>query len=422
MLTILTNPASKNNLTQLVGRILRQPFARKTKIKELDESYVFCFRQKAKLLVDSVREGFGREGLGDLAGQVVLDAPEDGEQGEELIELRDKFKKFAGKIYLPKFVIQQGTQWREVSYETDIVSRIDWTQADFSTEKNLQLVNAPAQDAEIILTLGEAKGVGLVKEQKREYRTAASGIDPVFATRQILEMIPNPWIAHDIVKEVITTLTRKNGLNQVAENFVFIVQELVKRAEAERNRLAQTVFTNLVETKRLRFLMLKDDVGYHLPDKIKMRKGAKKLNREDGAQLQMSLFEQVAEDGLNSEEQSVAWYFEKQAQLLWWYRNLSRQDYRLQGWRKNGIYPDFIVSHINANDKTDFDKVFVVESKGIHLKNDDTDYKKQVFKLCNKLAEEKSWTELGLEFPERKIVFELVFGDEWQRKLNSVLA
>jgi type III restriction enzyme len=50
----------------------------------------------------------------------------------------------------------------------------------------------------------------------------------------------------------------------------------------------------------------------------------------------------------------------------------------------------------------------------------DTDYKKSVFKLCNKLAEEKSWTELGLEFPERKIVFELIFGDEWQKKLNGL--
>lgn len=139
VLTILTNPASKNNLTQLIGRILRQPGARKTKIKELDESYVFCFRQKAKLLVDTVREGFGREGLGDLAGQVVMDSSDDEPQGDELIGLRDKFKKFAGKIYLPKFVIQQGTKWREVSYETDIVSRIDWTQADFSAERNLQL-------------------------------------------------------------------------------------------------------------------------------------------------------------------------------------------------------------------------------------------------------------------------------------------
>ncbi len=165
----------------------------------------------------------------------------------------------------------------------------------------------------------------------------------------------------------------------MAKNFVFIIQELVKRADAERNRLAQDVFNGLVSEKKLRFLLLKDDAGYRLPSKISMRQGTRKLVREDNSPLQMSLFAQVAEDGLNSEEQSVAWYFEKQAQLLWWYRNLSRQDYRLQGWRKNGIYPDFIVSRTSATDKTDFDKVFVVESKGIHLKNDDTDYKKQVF-------------------------------------------
>ncbi|MEO7299268.1 MAG: DEAD/DEAH box helicase family protein [Verrucomicrobiota bacterium] len=420
VLTILTNPASKNNLTQLIGRILRQPFARKTKIKELDESYVFCYRQKAKLLVDAVRAGFGREGLGDLAGQVVMDSSDEEDQGEEMFELRDKFKKFAGKIYLPKFVIQQGKQWREVSYETDIVSRIDWAKADFSAERNLQLADADSQDAEIVVTLGDK--AELLKEQKRNYRTANdSGVDPVFATRQLLEIIPNPWIAHDVVKDVIATLTRKNGLDMVAKNFVFIVQELVKRADAERNRLAQEVFSGLISDKKLRFLLLKDDVGYRLPSKISMRKGTRKLVREDNSPLQMSLFEQVAEDGLNSEEQSVAWYFEKQAQLLWWYRNLSRQDYRLQGWRKNGIYPDFIVSRTSATDKTDFDKVFVVESKGIHLKNDDTDYKKQVFKLCNKLAEEKSWTELGMEFPERKMVFELVYGDEWQKVFNGLL-
>jgi len=29
--------------------------------------------------------------------------------------------------------------------------------------------------------------------------------------------------------------------------------------------------------------------------------------------------------------------------------------------------------------------------------------------------------ELGLEFPEHKIVFELVYGDEWQKVLNVVL-
>jgi type III restriction enzyme len=414
-------PASKNNLTQLIGRILRQPSGRKTKVKDLDESYVFCFRQSAKSLVESVRVGFGQEGLGDLAGQVVMDSPDDEPQGEETIELRDRFKKFAGKIYLPTFVIRQGSKWREVNYETDIVSRIDWAQADFSPERNLQLAQADSMDAEIVVTLGDTKAE-LVKEQGRKYLTSAeAGVDVVFATRQLLEVIPNPWIAHDITKDIIAMLTRKNGLEMVANNFVFIVQELVKRATAERDRLAEEVFARLVYEKQLRFLLLKDDAGYRLPNIIKLRKGARKLTREDNSPLQMSLFEQVAEDCVNGDERSVAWYFDKQGQLLWWYRNLSRQDYRIQGWRKHGIFPDFIASRTSPSDKTDFDKVFVVESKGIHLKNEDTDYKKKIFKLCNKLAEEKSWTELGLEFPERKIVFELVFGDEWQKKLNELL-
>ena len=421
VLTILTNPASKNNLTQLIGRILRQPFARKTKIKDLDESFVFCFRQKAKPLLDSIRAGFGQEGLGDLAGQVVLDSPEGAGQEEETFELREKFRKFAGKIYLPVFVTEQKGRWREVSYDTDIVSRIDWGKTDFSVVHNLQLVQADSADAEIVVTLSENKAE-LIKEAGRKYQTNSGTVDVVFATRQLLEVIPNPWIAHDIVRSAIATLTRKYGQAMVTNNFVFIVQELVKCATAERDRLAETVFAGLVNEKKLRFLLLKEDAGYRLPSTIAMRKGARKLTREDNSPLQLSLFEQVAEESVNTDEQSVAWYFEKQERLLWWYRNLSRQDYRIQGWRKHGIYPDFIASRVCTTDKTDFSEVFVVESKGIHLKNDDTDYKKKVFKLCNKLAEARSWTELGLEFPERKIVFELVFGDEWQRKLNSILA
>ena len=60
-------------MTQLVGRILRQPFARKTQVLELDESYVFCFRQRANILLGSIREGFAQEGLGDLRGHIAAE-------------------------------------------------------------------------------------------------------------------------------------------------------------------------------------------------------------------------------------------------------------------------------------------------------------------------------------------------------------
>lgn len=73
VLAILTNPGSKTALTQLVGRVLRQPYAVKTHVPLLDESYVFCFQRRGRDLLEEVRKGFGMEGLGDLAARVVSD-------------------------------------------------------------------------------------------------------------------------------------------------------------------------------------------------------------------------------------------------------------------------------------------------------------------------------------------------------------
>ncbi|MFN3466704.1 MAG: DEAD/DEAH box helicase, partial [Candidatus Brocadiales bacterium] len=115
VLTILTNPGSQLSITQLVGRILRQPKARKTRVKELDESYVFCFQQKAKELLENVRSGFEGEGLGDLAGRVSMDEGDTESieaTRERTVGYRERFKKFEGRIYLPKFVIQESEDWR----------------------------------------------------------------------------------------------------------------------------------------------------------------------------------------------------------------------------------------------------------------------------------------------------------------------
>ena len=57
-----------------MGRILRQPYARKTGNPWLDESYVFCFRRKGHTLLEEVRKGFGLEGLQGLEERVAADS------------------------------------------------------------------------------------------------------------------------------------------------------------------------------------------------------------------------------------------------------------------------------------------------------------------------------------------------------------
>lgn len=421
ILTILNNPSSELSITQLVGRILRQPKARKTKVKELDESYVFCFRPKATEILENIRKGFEGEGLGDLAGKVVV---EEGEPEtvdatkEKIIYYRDKFKKFEGQIYLPKFVIQENGGWRDINYEMDILSRINWNMVNFDGLMNISLSEIKAKEEKYTIGISEDTDK-LIETKEILFGEGGLKIDNVFITRQILDIVPNPWVAFDMAKKVIDIFLKKYDEQILANNLVFIIDELRKHLEKESDRLAESVFREQISKKAMFFFLLHGKGGYELPSRINVKKNSKPLIRNDYTSLQRSLFEFVEEEKFNDTEKAVALYLDEQEKLLWWYRNISRQDYYLQGWKKNKIYPDFIFSEIDSNVQDDYSKVFVVETKGIHLKNEDTDYKKDIFEFCNKLGIQKNWTELNTEF-DQKIEFQVIFEDEWKAKINKI--
>jgi len=425
VLVILTNPASKNALTQLVGRILRQPGARKTKVRELDESYVFCFKQKANELLTSIRDGFSREGLGDLRSQIIPDMEEDGEGGEQpdrLIKIRDRFKKAASSAILPVFMVRHKKSWRPVNYEMDIASQIPWYHIDLEPVRSLTLSMSEEKDIEHIATLSE--DIKKVIEEKEAIKLKEGGIrvDPVFMTRQICDIVPNPWMAHEFAQTVLTHLAEKYDHKIIANNFVFIIEGLRKQLDREKDRLSENIFRQMLESKEMRFLVIGEKFDFTFPKSIKVKPAAKTLNRKDGRQLQLSLFEFVPEDEFNETEKAVAWYLEGQKRLFFWYRNRSRQDYAIQGWRKHKIYPDFIFTSISSENENDYEQVYVVETKGLHLiGSSDTDYKRKMFSLCTKEAKARSWAELGLVMKEKVLRFEVLAEDEWEAKLNEML-
>jgi type III restriction enzyme len=422
LLTILTNPSSQLSITQLVGRILRQPKARKTKVKELDESYVFCFRQKARELLENVKIGFEVEGLGDLASRVSVDEGDtEGVEAakERTFGYREIFKKFEGNIYLPKFVIQEINGWRDVNYEMDILSRIDWGKVDLKSLADIPLAEIKAREEKVTVGLSEDKKKVI---EAKEFISGEGGlkINKVFITRQILDVIPNPWIGYEIGKRAIDIFLSKYDEKIVTNNLVFIIEELRKYLEKERDRLAEQVFRGLIEQKILWFFLLFDKGGYKLPSRIKVKKISKSLIRQNNTPIQRSLFDFVPDEEFNEMEKSVAIYLDEQEKLLWWYRNLSRQDYYVQGWKKHKIYPDFIFADTDEKKQDDYNKVYIVETKGLHLKNEDTDYKKNIFDFCNRLGQQKDWRELNLEFAEKKIEFQVIFEDEWKVKINKI--
>ncbi|MDR0714091.1 MAG: hypothetical protein LBF89_07540, partial [Bacteroidales bacterium] len=84
----------------------------------------------------------------------------------------------------------------------------------------------------------------------------------------------------------------------------------------------------------------------------------------------------------------------------------------------NKIYPDFIAATASAENPDDYKTVYVLETKGIHLKNEDTKYKQDVFALCNGLGAKRAWKEIFDEFPNHNFEFQVIFEDEWKNKIN----
>jgi type III restriction enzyme len=424
ILTVLTNPNSKNAMTQLVGRILRQPFARKTGIKDLDESYVFTFQQKAASILACIKSGFEDEGLGDLVGQVVADempGEEGGSKAVKAYKVRKEFMEKASKTLLPVFIVKHGTIWKPLNYEMDIEGGINWKEVDLNLINNLVL--SEQEDAGMEVAIGLSDDEDKLIASREVIRTKDGGIeiDIVFFARHLLDLTTNPWIAFDFSRQVVAKLIDRYDEKIVANNFVFIIEEMRKHLMAEKDRLAKKVFETLLTSNTARFMIISKGLGFSFPKSREVKSTAVTLTKANGQALQRSLFEFVPEDEFNEVEKHVAWYLEEQGRLFFWYRNRPKRDYAIQGWKKNRIYPDFIFTELLGKGKKGMNSVFVVETKGVHLKNEDTDYKKSIFDICNENAKKMSVGELGLKLKNMKLRFEVIFTNEWKKKLNELL-
>ncbi len=204
---------------------------------------------------------------------------------------------------------------------------------------------------------------------------------------------------------------------------MLIIEQLKHVLWEQRDKLAGQVFSELLASKKLCFF-IQAITDYALPSTLRAKSGTPKLTRDNNDPLQLSLFDYVPEEEFNETEKAVAVLLDKQAELLWWYRNMvGVQAYKIQGWQKHAIYADFVAAQKSPDDDTDYSKVFVIETKGLHLKgNPDTEYKRNIFDLCNKLGHSIEWATLGEEFANKQIEFQIIYEDEWQAKINGLFA
>jgi type III restriction enzyme len=307
-------------------------------------------------------------------------------------------------------------------------ARVPWGDVDVTPVFDLTLTPVSDKDVELRTGLDERILNASVEEAVRVLpRSGATELDYAFVAGHLLDVLPNPWRGHELAKAAFEKLLQRYAAKRdlVTSNFVFIVEELRKRLQSERDRLAEKVFQELLAREKMRFIVVAEDLGFNrLPKKIAVAAGEKRATRLDGNQFVLSLFEHVPVDAMNSLEHQVASYLDEQESLFFWYRNASRRDYSVQGWKRGRIFADFVftASRENADRSNPYHEVFVVETKGLHLKlNADTNYKRSVFNVCTEHAKKREWSEFVPAMANKTMRFEVVDEGEWQARLNELL-
>jgi type III restriction enzyme len=426
VLTVLGASQSLTAMTQLIGRVLRQPGAVKSKIPELNECHIITYKQSTDKLIKGIKDGLEDEGLGDVMKSVYLSEESSTIQKtqERIVYIRDKFKHFEGQVFLPKFVVKLGQNSEDLDFERDILSRIDWGKLTLDFVDTLILEQNMSFTNQLLVNFSDKSGFESLTGSSNFQMTKAddSEIDGAFVTRQLQGIIPNPWLAYEFTQNTLNLLQKRYNSNLVVKNLIFIIEEIKKNITNQVDRLCETIFREMLENDIVRFVLISTKGGFTLPKSIKT--SGNSLPNNTGTSLaQASLFDAIGEDDFNNYERSVAMYFERQSKMLWWHRNIvGKTGYYLQGWEKSKIYPDFIYTTKDPASDSKFDKVYVLETKGDHLiGSKDTSYKQSIFDLCNNLSIKKDWNELIQDnFEGKEINFQLVNESDWENNLRQV--
>ncbi len=279
-------------MTQLVGRILRQPQAKKTGVALLDESYVMTHHANTSDVVAAIKRGLEEEGMGDLVKEIRLGDTNNG-KGSRTVHRSEKFAKT--DIYLPRLLRLDDGVLRDFDYEQDILVALEWRGLDVAPLVEELPNNVTLAEHQMLrIRMADIGGERIVSE-------VAGGtlekliFDPVYAVRMVSDVVPNPWWSREMVGHLITGLKAK-GLtdDMLGEMSGLIVFEFRKWLKEQRNAMAEALFRSEVAAGRIQFRLRTDSQNWKMPVV------AEKLVGKDGQALRKSLFTPIFKQDFSS--------------------------------------------------------------------------------------------------------------------------
>lgn len=416
LLALLDNTTAKTAMTQLIGRVMRQPHARATNVPKLDSCYIYCFNQKVGDAVGNVKKGLEAEGLTGLADYV--ESPQT-VRVQKTIQRRQEYREV--DIFLPRVLHKEGRNWRALNYERDILSAIDWHQlgavepVDLESQELFQEMRATIhlQDEAVI--------------EKARQESADASLELAFFVRRLADVVPNPWQSARIVKATLHRYRQQGTTEEVLfQNRLYLSEVLKLRLRERIEQLSEAIFREKLATHKIQFRLETDvALNYELEKtlEVNLSQGASPLTRPHGDALQLNLFEPVFEAEFNNLEKDFALYLDEKSAIQWWHRIAAKQGYFLQGWRRDRVYPDFIACLQGRKNQPR--RLLIFETKGQQLEgNSDTTYKQKLIDTLEAAYQNSSaYGMMNAAGPnDLAMSFRMLFENSWQVTVNEAIS
>lgn len=435
ILVSLNNMGSGRAMTQLVGRVLRQPYQERTPYPDLNESYVYCVRQKAVEILRQVKAALEKEGYeGEIEGAVVDATVKDRRTTDRVMRIRPQFTKLytspvKGKIYLPRFAIKSKTGYRSLDYYEHLVNEVDIGRFAYNRiDWSLGAALTDAKDRFYRLSLGSdaeqvsEAAIELVEPDERVLAWLVASLRfEFFSYKQLL------FIVRGVYEQLCKIQPDVKGALALVR---FVVRDKVEAfIQGEVDRQTQEIFDRLFDSNRVRFYLECVECRFEVPSAVELHSLGPlvPLTHDDGKPLKRSLYDFVDREDQNTYERAVALVLDRHVNLLWWFRNrVGPENFAIQGYRRQRIYPDFVAQTVSKGHK--YHRVLVIESKGKHLEgNPDTVYKRAIAKYFDRAGKRITWHQLGKPFKDHVFTFEILdeaqpYGRSWQDEVHDLLA